>query len=179
MRRALIAVVVALFALPSAAHAHGGLPLGPPWLNESRTIDGLAPGATYTKIVRGQLSPHDGWTVDVAIVAARTDAADLAQRLRAAGFDAQVSALHRPPDAPGRGPFAFRVRSGLFATRAQAHARVAAVRAAGLPVRGAVFTAEDGGRTSGPWVVHVLSVDPRPLSRADRAGAGQRRGRRP
>ena len=30
-----------------------------------------------------------------------------------------------------------------------------------MPVRGSVFTAEDGGPTSGPWVVHVLSVDPR------------------
>jgi hypothetical protein len=27
-------------------------------------------------------------------------------------------------------------------------------------VRGSVFTAEDGERTSGPWVVHVLSVEP-------------------
>jgi exopolysaccharide biosynthesis protein len=47
----------------------------------------------------------------------------------------------------------------VFATRAEADARVAALRAAGFTVRGAVFTAEDGDRTSGPWVVHVLSVE--------------------
>jgi Phosphodiester glycosidase/SPOR domain len=162
MRRALLPIALLLVSLaPSTAVAHDGLPLGSGRLKESRTVSALAPGVTYTKIVRGELSARDGWTADVAIVATRAEAEDLAQRLEAAGFDAHVSALSRPPDAPGHGPFAYRVRSGLFGLRAQADERVAAVRAAGLPARGSVFTAEDGGPTSGPWVVHVLSVDPR------------------
>jgi hypothetical protein len=45
-------------------------------------------------------------------------------------------------------------------TRVDPDERAGQLRAAGLPVRGAVFTAEDGERTSGPWVVHVLRVDP-------------------
>ena len=74
-----------------------------------------------------------------------------------------------------RGPA--RLSRALRAVRArgEADARVAALRAAGFMVRGAVFTAEDGGPTTGPWVMHVLAVDPR----AGRARAGQRRGRRP
>ena len=52
------------------------------------------------------------------------------------------------------------MHSGLFDAKAGADERVAALRAAGLPARGSVFTAEDGERTSGPWVVQVLSVDP-------------------
>ncbi len=138
----------------------GLLPLGSPSLHETHTTQRLAPGVTYTKIVRGTLSSSDGWTADVAIVGAREDARALVRRLRAAGFDAQQERLQRPPDDPGSGPLAFRVHSGLFATRAEADARVAAIQAAGFAVRGSVFTAEDGDRTSGPWVVHVLRVEP-------------------
>ena len=146
--------------MPSAAAARGELPLGPPSLNETRTTDVLAPGLKYTRIARGQLSERDGWTVDVAIVSDRAAADEDANRLQAAGFDAQVETLQRAPDDPARGPLGYRVHSGLFATRAEADARAAAIRAAGLPVRGPVFTAEDGEQTTGPWVVHVLTVDP-------------------
>jgi hypothetical protein len=159
MLKALAVLVGLLLALPPAAQAEHGLPLGSPSLGETRTVDRLAPGVTYTKIVRGELSRRDGWTVDVAIVADRAEARALAERLREAGFDAEVEPLERPPDDPARSPLGYRVRSGLFTTRAEADARVAAIRAAGMPARGAVFTAEDGERTSGPWVVHVLAVD--------------------
>jgi hypothetical protein len=160
MPRALAALVVLLLALPSAAKAGEGLPLGAPSLREARTTDTLAPGVTYTKIVRGEAAKKDGWTTDVAIVSDRPAALSLAGRLRAAGFDAEVQTLQRPPDDTARGPLGYRVHSGLFATKAQADERVAAIRAAGIPARGSVFTAEDGESTSGPWVVHVLSVDP-------------------
>ena len=160
MPRIVLALVLALLFAPTA-HAHEReLPLGSPSLHETRTTDVLAPGVSYTKIVRGELSPRDGWAVDVLVTAPRADADAAAARVRAAGFDASVDALPGPPDAHRFGAFAFRVRSGLFGTRAQADARGAAIVAAGQPVRGSVFTAEDGGRTSGPWVVHVLSVEP-------------------
>jgi len=156
--RALIAAVLLALALAPAARAE--LPLGSPSLPETRTTDHLARGLTYTKIARGRPSERDGWTVDVAVVADRAAAEDLAGRVRDAGLDAEVSALPRPPDDTAAGPLGFRVRSGLFAAKADADARAAALRAAGVPVRGTVFTAEDGGPTTGPWVVHVLTVDP-------------------
>jgi exopolysaccharide biosynthesis protein len=159
MLRAVALIVAAACLLPSVAAANE-LPLGSHRLHETRTTDRLANGLTYTKIVRGELSARDGWTVDVAVVADRAAADAQAAQLRQAGFDADVTALPGPPDARHHGPFGFRVRSGLFATRAEADARAAAIRAAGMAVRGAVFTAEDGGPSSGPWVVHVLSVDP-------------------
>src|SRR3954454_8184573 len=118
--RALILAVLAVLVLAPAARAE--LPLGSPSLQETRTTDRLARGITYTKIVRGRVSERDGWTAGVAIVAARGDAEDLAARLRAAGFDAAVSALERPPDARERGPLGYRVRSGLFAAKADADA---------------------------------------------------------
>jgi Phosphodiester glycosidase len=108
---------------------------------------------TYTRIVRGAAPARAVWTADVAITAGAGAARDLAGKLRAAGFGARVRALPRP--------HGFRVRSGRFATEARSDARVAAIRAAGLPVRGSVTTAEDGGEARGPWVVHVLRIDPR------------------
>jgi hypothetical protein len=158
--RVLVALAAALLFLPAHAQAHHALPLGSPTLHETRTAEALAPGVRYTKIVRGSLSKRDGWTADVAVVRTRAEAQDLARRLRAAGFDAEVETLERPPDDRAGGPLGRRVHSGLFATKAEADERVAAIRAAGFTARGSVFTAEDGTRTSGPWVVHVLSVDP-------------------
>jgi Phosphodiester glycosidase/SPOR domain len=159
-QRAIVVVFALLAALPAAAQARGGLPLGDASLAEVRTADVLAPGVRYTRIERGHLSPADGWAVDVAVVADRAGAEELAGRLAAAGFESDLTALARPPDDPAHGPLGYRVRSGRFASRSDADLRVAALRAAGLPVRGAVFTAEDGGPTSGPWVVHVLTVEP-------------------
>jgi hypothetical protein len=158
--RAVALAVLLIAAMPAAAAARG-LPLGHPGLYESRTTDELARGVSYTRIVRGHPSVADGWAVDVAVVTDRAAADDLARRLEAAGFEAERAALPRPPDDRGPGPLGYRVRSGRFASRTDADARAAAIRAAGLPIRGAVFTAEDGGATTGPWVVHVLAVDPR------------------
>ncbi len=160
MPTVLTVLVALLLVLPGAAQARQGLPLGSPSLREARTATTLAPGLTYTKIVRGKLSSSDGWTVDVAVVADRSAALDIARRLRASGFDADVQPLERPPDDPARGPLAYRVHSGLFATKAESEAGAAAIRSAAIAVRGSVFTAEDGESTSGPWVVHVLEVDP-------------------
>jgi hypothetical protein len=155
----IVAAVIAVAPAP-AARAADELPLGMPGLRESRTTDTLAPGVTYTRIVRGHRSADDGWTADVAVVPDAAGVDDLVRRLREAGFDADVDALSRPPDDPAPGPLGHRVHSGLFATRAEADQRVAAIRAAGLPARGSVFTAEDGGPTTGPWVGHVLAIDP-------------------
>ena len=153
-------VLAAVLLAPTSALA-AKLPLGPRSLHEKRTRQTLAPGVTYTQIVRGHAAAQDGWTVDVAVVRTRAEAGDLAGRLRADGFDAHVLRLDRPPDDRRRGPLGFRVRSGLFANRAASDARLAAIRAAGLPARGSVHTVEDGRRTTGPWVLHVLSVDTR------------------
>jgi hypothetical protein len=169
MTQAFAAVLVVVLYLPVAAEARHGLPLGSPSLRETRTTDVLAPGVTYTRIVRGRPSARDGWTVDVAVVADRDAARDLTHRLRAAGYVAEVERLEQPPDSSARGPRGYRVHSGLFATKAEADARAAELRAAGLPVRGSVFTAEDGERTSGPWVLHVLSVSPSAYDRVDAA----------
>jgi hypothetical protein len=126
------------------------LPLGPPGLPESRSTETLAPGLTHTRIVRGFPDTHAVWTVDVMVTRDRTAAAALRAELAGAGFDARVKALRADR---------FLVRSGAFATQAEATPRAAALGAAGHPGGTVVNTVEDGDRTTGPWVVNVLDVD--------------------
>jgi hypothetical protein len=66
----------------------------------------------------------------------------------------------RAPDDPQRGPLGHRVSVGRFTTEAAAQPardRLTALGYTGLRI---VHTAEDGARTTGPWVVHALTVDP-------------------
>jgi Phosphodiester glycosidase len=90
MTRVLTTLLVLLAATFPPAEAHHRLPLGSPSLHEARTTDVLAPGVKYTRIVRGEASPRDGWTVDVAVLAARDEAFALARRLRTAEEEAAV-----------------------------------------------------------------------------------------
>jgi len=142
----------------------GELPLGRPNLQETRTGDAISPGVTYTRIVRGQVFERDFYTVDVAFQAESSAAQAIAQKLRAEGYGPGVRVEpipERAPDDPERGPLGYLVRVGRFATEAEANAlrdRLAADGYTGLRV---VYTGEDGERTTGPWVVHVLEIVPR------------------
>jgi exopolysaccharide biosynthesis protein len=173
--RLLLASVVALVAALTLAAAGGRgdepgespLPLGPRSLDEDRVEQKLAPGVTYTRIVRGEPSSRDVYTVDVAFHAHRSDARALAARLRSDGYDPDLLRIsERAPDDPERGPLGYLVRVGGFATEAEALALRDRLAADGYTAARVVFTGEDGGRTTGPWVVHVLEVEPSRLRAA-------------
>lgn len=137
------------------------LPLGQPSLPESRTSATVVPGVTHTVIVRGSRSDRDAYTVDVAFQATPEAAIAVAQSLRSQGYQPRVQPiLQRAPDDPERGLLGILVRVGFFASEAEASSlrdRLAADGYSGLRV---VYTGEDGGKTTGPWVVNVLEIDP-------------------
>jgi hypothetical protein len=140
------------------------LPLGPRGLAEERFQQRVAPGVRYTRIVRGEPSPRDVYTVDVAFRAARSDAEALADELRSDGHDPNVLRIsERAPDDPARGPLGWLVRVGSLQTEPEAVALRERLTAEGYAGTRVVYTGEDGGRTTGPWVVHVLEVDSRHL----------------
>ncbi len=149
------------------------LPLGPRGLAEDRFTQHVAPGVRYTRIVRGEPSPRDVYTVDVAFRADRLAAEALAGELRGDGHDPSVLRIsERAPDDPERGPLGWLVRVGSFQTEPEAIALRDRLTAEGYAGTRVVFTGEDGGRTTGPWVVHVLEVDSRHVHAAvDSAGA--------
>ena len=137
------------------------LPLGSPSLQETRTTQEVAPGVTYTKIVRGEQSKKDFYTVDVAFKADRQAAEAVARELRADGYKPRVVRVsERAPDDPQGGPLGYLVRTGSFATQVQADALRAELTSRGYTGLRTVYSGEDGGKTSGPWVVHVLEIDP-------------------
>ena len=161
----LLAVCV---VLPAAAQDSGAgefcaaeLPLGSPSLEETRTTTQVAPGVTYTRIERGEQSETDFFTVDVAFKADQSAAEAIAEELRADGYEPWIETItERAPDDPQGGPLGYLVRVGSFTTQADADALRAELTAQGYTGLRTVYTGEDGNETTGPWVVHVLEVDP-------------------
>jgi Phosphodiester glycosidase/SPOR domain len=159
MRPLVLACALALL-LPAAAAA-AELPLGPAGLPETRTTTVPAPGVTHTRIVRGTTAPDDAWIVDAAFLGDRAAAEALAARLGAAGAPARVERIdERPPDAAVEGPQGYLVRTGRFATQAEADAERARLGALGFAGMRTVYSGEDGRTTTGPWVVNVLEAAP-------------------
>lgn len=158
---ATLLLVPALSAAPDGSAYGGELPLGNPDLNETRTTEAVAPGVTYTRIERGRESNKDFYTVDVTFETDRTAARETAGQLRADGYRPRVEKVaDRAPDDPADGPSGYLVRAGRFATQAGADALQARLVTDGYADARTVYTGEDGGKTTGPWVVHVLRVDP-------------------
>lgn len=157
-------VLVTLGLAPAAAASEkkpAELPLGKPGLKETRSTEQAAPGVIYTRIVRGEQSKKDFYTVDVAFKADRAAAEEVAARLEADGYDPEIlEVAERAPDDPQGGPLGYLIRTGEFATQAEADALRAELAAKGYTGLRTVYTGEDGARTRGPWVVHVLEVDP-------------------
>jgi exopolysaccharide biosynthesis protein len=137
------------------------LPLGQSNLSESRVSNQLAPGVVHTVIVRGEQSDRGVYTVDLTFKAIREDAQTVAESLVALGYEPRVEPiLQRAPDDPDSGPLGYLVRVGTFSTETAATDLLKQLTSAGYSGLTVVNTAEDGGETTGPWVVNVLEVDP-------------------
>jgi hypothetical protein len=161
-----VSVVVMLgFGVAPAGPAPGAegseLPLGRPGLPETRDSRSVAPGVTYTRIERGFGSTRDFYTVDVAFTSTREDAKKTALQLKKDGFRARVERVaERAPDDSESGPLGWLVRVDRFSTSDLAEARRSELVAEGYSTARVVHTSEDGGKTTGPWIVHVLTVEP-------------------
>jgi hypothetical protein len=157
----LVCLCLAVLLAASASATAPELPLGPRGLPETRMVSPVAPGVTYTRIERGFATARDFYTVDVAFTATRAAARALRRRLRDAGYAARVERVRtRASDDPRPGPLGYLVRTGAFAGEPEAESLAEELVAAGFPDADAVFTGEDGRRTTGPWVLYVLEIDP-------------------
>ncbi|MGC0250577.1 phosphodiester glycosidase family protein [Pseudactinotalea sp. Z1748] len=147
--------------IPPGIEAYGGeLPLGSPSLTEEREVVDLAPGVTYTAVTRGEA---DGvYTVNVLFTTDQAEARELSRDLTADGYRNRVERIVReiPDDPSSTSPVGWVVRTGNFASTEAAAELQDVLESDGHP-RGAVrHTGEDGFRTSGPWVVNILEIDP-------------------
>ncbi|CAM3566893.1 phosphodiester glycosidase family protein [Aeromicrobium ponti] len=137
------------------------LPLGLPYLNEQRTTESLAPGVTYTKIIRGEESKKDFFTVDIDFTETHEQAKALAKKLESEGFNPQIDRIaDRAMDDKEMGPLGYLVRVGEFQSEEAAKELQQELAGNGYTGLRTVYTGEDGQQTTGPWVVNVLEVDP-------------------
>ena len=163
MRRAIILVLLVVMAPLGQPVASGGpsdLPLGMAGLPESRTSERLTRGVTYIRIERGYRSNVDYYTVDVEVTESFQRAEQVATELRAKGYDARIATVARAQDDPRPEPAAYVVRSGRFETQPAADQRTTELQSQGYAGARTVYSAQTGEPTTGPFVVHVLKVNP-------------------
>lgn len=146
----------------------GKLPLGYPDLPERRTVESPAPGLEITTVVRGYRDSKAFYTVNAATVRDRAKAAQITTLLKRAGFDARMELLNeRALDDPASGPYGYRVRVGRYKNKSSAEAMLKKINKAGIRhkdslIGGTVqYSGEDGGLTTGPWEIRIVTVDPK------------------
>lgn len=139
------------------------------------TSDSVAPGVTVeVGVLQAATAPFWTVTIDapatnsltgqptVAELGTQQWAQDTADRLRAAGDEPRVDAVDWPAfaDTP-QGVEGFRVRTGAYATQADALAAVATLKAAGFSTAAAEWTGYDADQAPDAQRVHVAIIDPR------------------
>lgn len=138
------------------------LPLGQSNLPETREKTEIVPGLIHTRIIRGYQSEKDVYIVDVAFRATREEAEMIAKRLRNDGYHPRVERIsERAPDDPERGPLGYLARVGSFKTESDANKLRDELGQKGYEKLRVVYSGEDGGKTTGPWVVNALEIDPK------------------
>jgi hypothetical protein len=170
----IIPLVLSLMAVASAlaqsSSPSAGLPLGTGTLPENRTQMTLAPGVMLTTITRGRASKAEHWTLSIQMPGSGSSfsmlaSCDLAQQFAAklveSGFKPELREERNPEykDLPA-GMLGCSVLVGAYATRDEAGADMSKLSGCGyrsMPL----FTGENDVPTSGPWVIRVLTIDPR------------------
>jgi Phosphodiester glycosidase/SPOR domain len=160
-----VAIAVTVPTAASAADTASG------WLWTSESV---APGVTVeVGVLQGASAPFWTVTIDapatnsltgqpsVAELGPQQWAQDTAERLGAAGYQPRVDAVGWPAfaDTP-RGIEGFRVRTGDYATQADALAAVATLKAAGFSTAAAEWTGFDADQAPDAERVHVAVIDP-------------------
>ncbi|MEU3609816.1 phosphodiester glycosidase family protein [Streptomyces sp. NPDC035033] len=180
MQRRFRSLVVAAAVLSAAsAPLAEARPAGPsaeaphPVHGAARVTGTPAPGVTLTSLAYGRRDADDVWTVQVGLpdrpggplagaplaLGPRDTALDVAEELRARGFEPRVEAVTAPAYADRRaGVLGWTVRAGRYAEEAGAAALADRLRAAGFTAR-TRYTAQDGADDGAPQHVHVLRVD--------------------
>ncbi|WP_160118418.1 phosphodiester glycosidase family protein [Bacillus sp. V59.32b] len=137
------------------------LPLGEPTLGETRNKKEIAPGLAHISIDRGYSSETDVFIIDVAFYKTREEADEVKNELNAQGYESRVKKIsERPPGDPEQGPLGYLVRVGSFQSESDANKLRDDLKKMGYEKARVVFSAEDGGKTTGPWVVNILEIDP-------------------
>jgi len=164
---------------PPVKPAGGALPLGSSALHEERTDRQFGEGLTYTRIVRGHASPEDHWTLrillpsreveggidpdaPVGMLGSKTAAETVAAKLESLGWKPSTERFATPalPADVSAHDIGWAVSVGRAAAAEVLTGDEQKLRQQGFRSR-RWHTSFDGDETTGPWDVHVLTIDPR------------------
>ncbi|MED1205444.1 phosphodiester glycosidase family protein [Heyndrickxia acidicola] len=138
------------------------LPLGKLDLNGKIVKKRIAKGLIYTHIVHGKQSDKAVYIVDIAFRSERSEADAIARRLKSDGFNPTIETItKRANDDPDRRPLGYLVRMGAFPLEKDAETLRKKLSTKGYKNLIVVNSEEDGGNTTGPWIVNVLEVTPK------------------
>ena len=114
----LVAPADALSTSNALENHQAELPLGTPALSETRLVEQIAPGVTYTSIKRGFQSSQDYHTIDAGFFTEKSEAEKLKQKLTTQGFNSVVIPVnnHSYNDL-NKTQLGFLVRTGNFSTQ--------------------------------------------------------------
>ncbi|MFB7642029.1 SPOR domain-containing protein, partial [Peribacillus butanolivorans] len=138
------------------------LPLGNSNLAETRDQTKITQGLTYTHIIRGASSEKDVFIIDVGFYKTKEEANKVKIQLDSKGYESKVKKIsERPADDHEKGPLGYLVRVGSFKAERDANKLRDELKGKGYGNSRVVFSAEDGGKSTGPWVVNILEIDPK------------------
>ena len=140
------------------------LSLGKRHLPEIRKSTHVTTGVTHTEIVRGYESHKAFYTVEMGFFDTGREARKLRKALRKSGYKAKVLPVRDRgfKDTDVREKFiGYAVQVGEYSSERAANAMAEKIRNSGFAVSRVVYSEYDGTRKStGPWRVHVLEIDP-------------------
>jgi exopolysaccharide biosynthesis protein len=145
----------------NTASAYMEMGVETPRMEESYEPEEIAPGVTYTHMERGESSKQDVYTVQIALMETKEQSKDLVKSLKSDGYKAYVTQIkdNKYNDIETN-RIAYLVRVGQYQEMEKARELEVQLENDGYASANTIFTAFDGTRTTGPWSIHVIEVDP-------------------
>lgn len=133
------------------------LPLGAATLPQQESVERVAAGVTYRRLLRGAPALDAPWFISTGVAWTSADVARGSHCIARLG----LTPAQRRYSAPGVTKRPYRVVvGGAFATRAAAAAALAA-QPSGSCVYAIQSLSDEPGHGVGPWSLHILEIDPR------------------
>ncbi|SDK47140.1 phosphodiester glycosidase family protein [Sediminibacillus albus] len=143
---------------------------------ETRKVTELSPGVTHTEIDKGVEAQQAFYTAELDFFNNKKEALELQKKLRKKGFHATIHTIKDPKhivtDIADK-TIGHAVQVGQFATREEADIQADKLRAKGFTVSRVAYSEYDGTRKStGPWSIDVLEIDPGEFNGTIQTGLG-------
>ncbi|USK61633.1 phosphodiester glycosidase family protein [Peribacillus asahii] len=163
--RSLICTTIFLFiSVPSSAFAQSTnqneLPLGISGLRETRFVQQLTPGVTYTSIKRGIPSFEEYYSVDMGFFSDLKKAKVTKQTLKKHGFDSFILLIYNERyNDLYKDVLGYVIKSGKFKTQSEAIQLKEELVEKGFSNVKVSYSGWEKRNITGPWSIHIVEID--------------------